>query len=126
MFQPRTPIYLFQLCCVFNLFYYTNFFPCTYIQNFFSDKFYKTTNIIENNDSYGILLDNSKLKTPLGNELIVNSKALALAVAEEWAMQKEKIQTDPMHLVRLCENLNIFYFLYLNFIYLDKALFLDD
>ncbi|VVC36956.1 ATP12, ATP synthase F1-assembly protein,Orthogonal Bundle domain in ATP12 [Cinara cedri] len=66
------------------------------------NKFYKTTNIIENNDSYGILLDNSKLKTPLGNELIVNSKALALAIAEEWAMQKEKIQTDSMHLTKLC------------------------
>lgn len=66
----------------------------------FLDKFYKTTNIIENNDSsYGVLLDNSKLKTPLGNELIINSKALALAVAEEWAMQKEQIHTDPMHLV---------------------------
>lgn len=46
-----------------------------------------------------MLLDNSKLKTPLGKELVINSKALALAVAEEWAMQKENIQLDPMHLV---------------------------
>lgn len=67
----------------------------------FSDKFYKTTSIIENSDSYGVLLDNSKLKTPLGKELVINSKALALAVAEEWNMQKKHIQTDPMHLVRM-------------------------
>lgn len=66
---------------------------------FFSDKFYKTTNIIENSDSYGVLLDNSKLKTPLGNELKINSKALALAVSEEWNAQKLHIKTDPMHLV---------------------------
>lgn len=65
------------------------------------DRFYKTTNIIENHDSYGVLLDNSKLKTPLGKELVINSKALALAVAEEWEMQTENIQTDPMHLVWL-------------------------
>jgi len=45
------------------------------------------------------LLDSSKLKTPLGKELIINNKALALAVAEEWEMQKEHIKTDPMHLV---------------------------
>lgn len=65
----------------------------------FIDKFYKTTNIIENSDSYGVLLDNRKLKTPLGNELVINSKALALAVAEEWGMQEENIKLDPMHLV---------------------------
>jgi len=39
------------------------------------------------------------LKTPLGKELVINSKALALAVAEEWDMQKEHIKTDLMHLV---------------------------
>jgi len=65
----------------------------------FLDKFYKTTSIIENSDSYGVLLDSSKLKTPLGKELVINNKALALAVAEEWEMQKEHIKTDPMHLV---------------------------
>jgi len=46
-----------------------------------------------------VLLDNSKLKTPLGKELKINSKALALAVAEEWNAQKQHIQTDPLHLV---------------------------
>lgn len=66
---------------------------------FILGKFYKTTNIIENSDSYGVLLDNSKLKTPFGNELVISSKALAVAVAEEWAMQKEHIKTDFMHLV---------------------------
>ncbi|XP_060847814.1 ATP synthase mitochondrial F1 complex assembly factor 2 isoform X1 [Rhopalosiphum padi] len=66
------------------------------------NKFYKTTSIIENSDSYGVLLDNSKLKTPLGKELVINNKALALAVAEEWDMQQEHIKTDPMHLTKLC------------------------
>jgi len=66
------------------------------------NKFYKTTNIIENNDSYGVLLDNSKLKTPLGKELVIHNKALALGVAQEWEIQKEHIQTDPMHLTKLC------------------------
>ncbi|XP_050438101.1 ATP synthase mitochondrial F1 complex assembly factor 2 [Adelges cooleyi] len=65
-------------------------------------KFYDTTNIVENNGSYGVLLDNSKLKTPLGNEMIINSKALALAVAEEWHLQQKTIQTDSMHLTKLC------------------------
>lgn len=39
------------------------------------------------------------MKTPLGKELVINNKALALAVAEEWEMQKEDIKTDTMHLV---------------------------
>lgn len=46
-----------------------------------------------------MLLDNSKLKTPLGKELVIHNKALALGVAQEWEIQKEHIQTDPMHLV---------------------------
>lgn len=65
----------------------------------FLDKFYKTTSIIENSDSYGVLLDNRKLKTPYGKELVINNKALALAVSEEWEMQKEHIKIDAMHLV---------------------------
>lgn len=82
----------------------SNRFLCFYhmsheLLHFISGKFYKTTNIIENNDSYSVLLDNSKLKTPLGKELVINNKALALAVAEEWEMQKKDIITDTMHLV---------------------------
>lgn len=107
-------MFLFWVCCVFNLFFLFSFIFFIYLYKTILDKFYKTTNIVENNNSYGILLDNSKLKTPLGNELIINSKALALAIAEEWAMQKEKIQIDPMHLVRLCKNL-VFFFIKMYF-----------
>ncbi|XP_050530576.1 ATP synthase mitochondrial F1 complex assembly factor 2 [Daktulosphaira vitifoliae] len=73
-----------------------------FLRNYAIGKFYKTTNIVENNGSYGVLLDNSKLKTPLGKEMIINSKALALAVAEEWNLQEKSIQTDSMHLTKLC------------------------
>lgn len=67
---------------------------------FILDKFYKTTNIIENSNSYySILLDNRTLKTPFGKELVIRNKLLALAVAEEWNNQKEHIEIDLMHLV---------------------------
>jgi hypothetical protein len=59
------------------------------------------------------------LKTPLGKELVINSKALALAVAEEWGMQKENIQLDPMHLVyydnvlyKYINKYNMFFFIF--------------
>ncbi|KAI4465400.1 atp synthase mitochondrial f1 complex assembly factor 2/atp12 protein mitochondrial precursor [Holotrichia oblita] len=65
-------------------------------------RFYKNTGILESNGKYEITLDQRKLKTPKGNLFVVDSEPLALAIANEWNSQKEKIVQTSMHLTTLC------------------------
>ena len=51
-------------------------------------------------DGYGVQLDHRRLRTPLRNLLIVPSRPLALAIAQEWSGQERLIQPPLMHLVR--------------------------
>ena len=62
-------------------------------------RFYKNTSILSSGNKYEIILDQRKLKTPLGKIFEVNSKPLALAIAHEWDSQKEIINRSGMHLV---------------------------
>ncbi|XP_076308879.1 ATP synthase mitochondrial F1 complex assembly factor 2-like isoform X2 [Tachypleus tridentatus] len=51
---------------------------------------------------YEVNLDQKKLKTPLGRVFQVPNESLALAVANEWDTQKDKIQPDTMNITGLC------------------------
>lgn len=56
-------------------------------------RFYKTVTVSGEN---AILLDGRQAKTPSGNRLVLPSRALADAVAEEWACQGDTIQPLPL------------------------------
>jgi len=65
-------------------------------------KFYKNVSVVQNDGHFEINLDHRKLKTPLGNTFQVESEPLALAVANEWMCQKDKILLSQMHINGLC------------------------
>lgn len=62
---------------------------------------YKTVEVIENDDVYGVALDGRPLHTPGRTILESPSKALVEAVAEEWDAQKEFIDPATMPLTKL-------------------------
>ncbi|XP_074648058.1 ATP synthase mitochondrial F1 complex assembly factor 2-like [Tubulanus polymorphus] len=69
------------------------------------NRFYKTASIVKVDgtaDSYEILLDHRKLKTPGRNVFVVPNRALAHAVEVEWMSQEKKIERHTMHLTHLC------------------------
>lgn len=57
--------------------------------------------MVQSNNDFEITLDNKKLKTPSGQIFRVSNEPLALAVANEWDAQHEKILVSSMHLVTL-------------------------
>jgi ATP synthase F1 complex assembly factor 2 len=64
-------------------------------------RFYKQASIVESSQSptkYEILLDQRKLKTPLGNLVTIENEFLALALAQEWNQQLKQIDLPSMHL----------------------------
>ncbi|CAF1207226.1 unnamed protein product [Adineta steineri] len=64
-------------------------------------RFYKQVSIAESSQSptkYEILLDQRKLKTPLGTLITIENELLALALAQEWHQQYENIDLSSMHL----------------------------
>lgn len=64
-------------------------------------KFYTMASTKRNEDGYVVQLDGKTIKTPGGQELAAPSKALADAIAQEWAMQDELIKPDSMPLTAL-------------------------
>ncbi|VBB26499.1 unnamed protein product [Acanthocheilonema viteae] len=50
---------------------------------------------------YNIFLDKRCLVTPKQNPVKIHSEALALAIAEEWNMQKDELKTNLMRLTSL-------------------------
>lgn len=71
-------------------------------------RFYKKVSIAESSQSpnkYEILLDQRKLKTPLGNLIAVENELLASAIAQEWHQQTKKIDLSSMHLNSLINTL---------------------
>jgi chaperone required for assembly of F1-ATPase len=60
-------------------------------------RFYK---IVEVTDDLGIALDGRKVKTPLKAPLVMPTRALAEAVAEEWRAQEKVIHPGIMPLTR--------------------------
>ena len=64
-------------------------------------RFYKTVSVDEPGEGYGVLLDGKPVRTPAARRLLLPTRALAEAIAEEWAAQEETIRPAEMPLVRL-------------------------
>ncbi|MBV9332017.1 MAG: ATPase [Alphaproteobacteria bacterium] len=64
-------------------------------------RFYKTVHIDRSNGGFAVLLDGKVVRTPLGNSLVLPSRALADAVGEEWCAQEKEISPESMPLTRL-------------------------
>lgn len=64
-------------------------------------RFYKAVTVTEGPGGFGIALDRRPVRTPAKAPLIVPSRALADALAEEWAAQGEHIIPASMVLAKL-------------------------
>ena len=61
-------------------------------------RFYKEVSI---GDGFSILLDGKPVKTPMRKTLVLPTRALAEAIAEEWRKQGEKVDPFGMPLTKL-------------------------
>jgi len=64
-------------------------------------RFYKTVRVVGGDGGYWLRLDGRGLKTPARRSLILPAKALAHAIAEEWARQGDRIDPRDMPLTGL-------------------------
>ena len=64
-------------------------------------RFYETAEAVEARGGHGIALDGKPVRTPAGRPLAVPGAALAGAIAEEWAAQRETVDRETMPLTRL-------------------------
>src|SRR5262249_31727302 len=64
-------------------------------------RFYKSVSVRDERLHFGISLDGRPLRTPLKRQLLLPKRALAEAVAAEWARQGERIDQASMSLTRL-------------------------
>lgn len=66
-------------------------------------RFYKETAVDAGDDGFRVLLDGKPMRTPAKAVLVVPTRALAEAIAGEWAgvPEKEEIKTDLLPLTRL-------------------------
>jgi chaperone required for assembly of F1-ATPase len=65
-------------------------------------RFYKeVTTAEEENEGWRILLDGRPVKTPMRNDLLVPTDALAEAIADEWRAQDRRIDPNTMPLTKL-------------------------
>lgn len=66
-----------------------------------SRRFYKSVTVQSAGDGFAVTLDDRALKTPARRRLVLPTEPLALAVAEEWAGQGDRIKPLTMPLTRL-------------------------
>ncbi|MCK5295362.1 MAG: ATPase [Alphaproteobacteria bacterium] len=59
-------------------------------------RFYKDVTLKKTDGGFLVWLDGKTIRTPMRNELLIPSKALAKAVADEWRMQEENINPVSM------------------------------
>jgi chaperone required for assembly of F1-ATPase len=64
-------------------------------------RFYKEAGVEERDGAYRVTLDGRGVKTPKKRDLALSTRALAEAIAEEWAKQGERIDPATMPLTRL-------------------------
>ena len=67
-------------------------------------RFYKEVSVIERDGGFGPALDGRPVRTPAKAALLVPTRALAEAIAAEWAAQVEIIEPDAMPLTRLANS----------------------
>jgi chaperone required for assembly of F1-ATPase len=64
-------------------------------------RFYKTASVGEKEGGFALLLDGKVAKTPAKRQLVLPTRALAEAIATEWAAQEVEIDPAKMPLTRL-------------------------
>ncbi len=64
-------------------------------------RFYRTARAVETREGYGIALDGKPVRTPAKHPLVVPSRTLAEAIAEEWRAQGETVEPLRLPLTRL-------------------------
>lgn len=67
-------------------------------------RFYKEVAVAEAEGGFGITLDGKPIRTPSGRQVVIPSRALADAVAAEWAAQGEAIDPVTMPLTRIANS----------------------
>ncbi len=67
-------------------------------------RFYKEAGIAEAEGGFAITLDGKPIRTPSGRQVVIPSRALADAVAAEWAAQGETIDPVTMPLTRIANS----------------------
>ncbi|MEA2755185.1 MAG: hypothetical protein QOJ54_1474 [Aliidongia sp.] len=64
-------------------------------------RFYTNITVTEQRDGFGVALDGKELRSPARRALALPTRALAEALAAEWAGQGEEIRPDTMKLMAL-------------------------
>ena len=67
-------------------------------------RFYKEAGAAEAESGFAITLDGKPIRTPSGRQVVIPSRALADAVAAEWAAQQETINPMTMPLTRIANS----------------------
>lgn len=64
-------------------------------------RFWKTVSVVEAGDGFGIALDGKSVRSPYKTLLVVPTRPLAEAIAEEWDAQSGYVRPDAMPLTRM-------------------------
>jgi chaperone required for assembly of F1-ATPase len=67
-------------------------------------RFYKEVGVAEAEGGFGITLDGKPIRTPSGRQVVIPARALADAVAAEWAAQGEALDPMTMPLTRIANS----------------------
>lgn len=67
-------------------------------------RFYKEVGVTEAEGGFGITLDGKPIGTPSAGQVVIPARALAAAVAAEWAAQGEAIDPVTMPLTRIANS----------------------
>lgn len=64
-------------------------------------RFFKTAGVRQGTEGFAVTLDGKTVRTPFGTAVVLVSRPLAEAIAEEWESQEAEIQPHRMPLMRL-------------------------
>jgi chaperone required for assembly of F1-ATPase len=67
-------------------------------------RFYQRVDVADRDGGFALLLDGKPVRTPGKRTLLLPSRALADAIAEEWRAQKERIDPATMPLTKLANS----------------------
>src|SRR5262245_3184479 len=67
-------------------------------------RFYQRADLADRDGGFALLLDGKPVRTPGKRQLLLPSRGLAEAVAEEWRAQKERIDPVTMPLTKLANS----------------------